>query len=68
MQRSRPGWQIGLESNGLQINTGKTEVMICSSRGIKANIKDSQGTSLRKVKKSKIYVSPSVKKDDQRKQ
>ena len=57
MQRSWLGWQIGMDSKGLKVNTGKTEVMVSSRRGIKSNIKDSQGMSLRQVKK-----------EDQRKQ
>ena len=30
MQRRWLGWQIGVESNLLNINTGKTEVMVSS--------------------------------------
>ena len=45
---SNLGW---MESKGLMVNTGKTEVMVSSRRGTKANIKDSQGTSLRQVNK-----------------
>ena len=37
---------------GLKVNTGKTEVMASSRRGTKVNIKDSQSTSLRQVKKN----------------
>ena len=40
MQRRWHGWQIGMESKGLKVNTGKTEVMVSSRRGTKANIKD----------------------------
>ena len=50
MQKRWLGWQIGMESKGLKVNTGKTEVMVSSSRGTKSNIKDSRGTSLRHVK------------------
>ena len=53
MQRRWLGWQIGMESKGLKVNTGKTEVMVSSRRGTKANIKESQGTSLRQVNKFK---------------
>ena len=53
MQRRWLGWQIGMESKGLKVNTGKTEVMVSSRRGTKANIKDNQGTSLRQVNKFK---------------
>ena len=49
MQRSWLGWHIGMESKGLKVNIGKTEVMVSSRRGTKVNIKDSQGTSLRQV-------------------
>ena len=52
MQRRWVGWQIGMESKGLKVNTGKKEVMVGSRRGRKANIKDSLGTSLRQVKNS----------------
>ena len=51
MQRRWLNWQIGMESKGLKVNIGKTEVMVSSRRGTKANIKDSQGTSLRQVNK-----------------
>ena len=53
MQRSWLGWQIGLESKGLKVNIGKTEVMVNSKKGTKVNIKDNQGTSLRQVNKFK---------------
>ena len=62
MQRSRVGWQIGMESKGLNLNSGKTEVMVSSRRGIKANIKDSQGTSLRQVKKVK-YLGVTINEE-----
>ena len=35
------GWQIGMESKGIKVNTGKIEVIISSRRGTKTNIKDS---------------------------
>ena len=41
MQRRRLGWQIGMESKGLKVNIGKTEMMVSSRRGTKVNIKDS---------------------------
>ena len=44
-----------MESKGLKVNIGKTEVMVSSRRGTKANIKDSQGTSLRQVNKFKYF-------------
>ena len=53
MQRRWLDWQIGMESKGLKVNIGKTEVMVSSRRGTKANIKDSQGTSLGQVNKFK---------------
>ena len=49
MQRRLLGWQIGMESKGVNVNIGKTEVMVSSRKGTKVNIKDSQGTSLRQV-------------------
>ena len=60
MLRRWLGWQIGMENKGLEVNTWKTEVMVSSRRGTKANIKDSEGTSLIQVKIFKIKVSPSV--------
>ena len=42
MQRRWLGWQIGMESKGLKVNIGKTEVMVSSRKGTKVNIKDSQ--------------------------
>ena len=53
MHRRWLEWQIGMESEGLKVNIWKTEVMVSSRRGTKANIKDSQGTSLRQVNKFK---------------
>ena len=41
MQRRWLSWQAGVDSKGLKVNTGKTEVMVSSRRGTKANIKDS---------------------------
>ena len=64
MQRRWLGWHIEIESKGLKVNIGKTEVMVSSRRGTKANIKDSQGTSIRQLNKFK----PSVKKEVQMKQ
>ena len=49
MQRRWLDWQIGMESKGLKVNIEKTEVMVSSRRGTKANIKD----SLRQVNKFK---------------
>ena len=51
MQRRWLVWQIGMESKGLKVNIGKTEVMVSSRKGTKVNIKDSQGMSLRQVNK-----------------
>ena len=61
MQKSWPDWQTGMESKGLKVNIGKTEVMVSSRRGTKANIKDSQGTSLRLVNKFK-YLDVTISK------
>ena len=38
MQRIWLGWQIGMESKGLKVNIGKTEVTVSSRRGMKVNI------------------------------
>ena len=62
MQRRWLGWQIGMESKGLKFNIGKTEVMVSSRRGIKVNIKDSQGTSLRQVNKFK-YLGVTISEE-----
>ena len=51
-----------MESKGLKVNTGKTEVMVSSRRGTKANIKDSQGTSLRQVNKFK-YLGVTISEE-----
>ena len=62
MQRRWFGWQIGMESKGLKVNNGKTEVMVSSRRGTKANIKDSLGTSLRQVNKFK-YLGVTISEE-----
>ena len=62
MQRRWLGWQTGMESKGLKDITGITEAMVSSRRGIKANIKDSQGTSLTQVKKVK-YLGVTISED-----
>ena len=62
MQRRWLGWQIRMESKGLKVNFGKTEVMISSRRGTKANIKYSQGTSLRQVNKFK-YLGVTISEE-----
>ena len=51
MQRRWLGWQIGMESKGLKVNTGKMEVMVSSMRGTKANMHESQVPSVRQVNK-----------------
>ena len=62
MQWRWVGWQIWMESKGLKVKTGKTEVMVSSRRGTKANIKDSLGTSLRQVNKFK-YLSVTISEE-----
>ena len=62
MQRRWFGWQIGMESKGLKVNTGKTEEMVSSRRGTKANIKASQGTSLRQVNQF-IYLDVTISEE-----
>ena len=49
MQRRWIGWQNGMESKGLKVNTGKTEVMVSSLKGTTAAIKDNKGTTLKQV-------------------
>ena len=51
-----------MESKGLKVNIGKTEVMVSSRRGTKVNIKDSQGTSLRQVNKFK-YLGVTISEE-----
>ena len=51
-----------MESKGLKVNIGKTEVMVISRRGTKVNIKDSQGTSLRQVNKFK-YLAVTISEE-----
>ena len=41
--------QIGMESKGLKVNTGKTEVMVSGRNGTKVNIKDKEGRELNQV-------------------
>ena len=57
MQRRWLGWQIGMESKGLKVNTGKTEVMVSSRRGTKSNIKDSQSRQVNKFKYLGVTIS-----------
>ena len=63
MQRRWLDWQIGMESKGLKVNIGKTEVMVSSRRETKANIKDSQGKpSRRQVNKFK-YLGVTISEE-----
>ena len=62
LQRSWLVWQIGMESKGQKVNTGNTEVMVSSRRGTKANMKYSQGTSLRQVNKFK-YLGVTISEE-----
>ena len=56
MQGRWLGWEIGMESKGLKVNIGKTEVMVSSRRGTRVNVKDSQGTSPRQENKFKYVM------------
>ncbi|GFR59887.1 RNA-directed DNA polymerase from mobile element jockey-like [Elysia marginata] len=49
LQRRWLKWQIGLESKGLKVNTGKTEVMVSGRNRTKVNIKDKEGRELNQV-------------------
>ena len=49
LQRRWLKWQIGIESKGLKVNTGKTEVMVSGRNGAKVNIKDMEGRELNQV-------------------
>ena len=49
LQRRWLKWQIGMESKGLKVNTGKTEVMISGRNGTKVNIEDKEGKELNQV-------------------
>ena len=51
-----------MESKGLKVNTGKTEVMVSSRRGTRAIIKDSQSMSLRQVTKFK-YLGVTISEE-----
>ncbi|GFS15631.1 RNA-directed DNA polymerase (Reverse transcriptase) domain containing protein [Elysia marginata] len=46
LQRRSLKWQIGLESKGLKVNTGKTELMVSGRNRTKVNIKDKEGREL----------------------
>jgi hypothetical protein len=48
-QISFTGWQRALESNGLKINTSKTEVMVCSRTDEELVVLDGGGTVLKQV-------------------
>ena len=48
-QRRWLKWQIGMESKGLKVNTGKTEVMVSGRNGTKVNIKNKKGKELNQV-------------------
>ena len=49
LQRKWLGWQTGMASQGLKVNTGKTEVLVSSRERKDINIVDSGGTSLKQV-------------------
>ncbi|GFR65673.1 RNA-directed DNA polymerase (Reverse transcriptase) domain containing protein [Elysia marginata] len=49
LQRRWLKWQIGLETKGLKVNTGKTEVMVSGRNSTKVNIKDKEGRELNQV-------------------
>ena len=53
MQEKWQKWQEGIEKKGLKVNTGKTEVMVCSRQGTSVNITDNKGTALKQVDKFK---------------
>ena len=53
LQRRWLKWQIEMESKGLKVNTGKTEVMVSGTNGTKVNIKDKEGKELNQVDQSK---------------
>ena len=49
LQRRWLKWQVGMESKGLKVKTGKTEVMVSGRNGAKVNIKDKEGRELNQV-------------------
>ena len=51
-----------MESKGLNVNIGKTEVMVSSRRATKVNIKDSQGASLGQGNKFK-YLGVTISEE-----
>ena len=56
LQRRWLKWQIGMESKGLKVNTGKTEVMVSGRNGTKVNIKYKEGRELNQVDQFKYLV------------
>ena len=56
LQRRWLKWQIGMESKGLKVNTGKTEVIVSGRNGTKVNIKDKEGRELNQVDQFKYLV------------
>ena len=49
LQRKWLGWQTSMASQGLKVNTGKTEVLVSSRERKQVNIVDSRGASLKQV-------------------
>ena len=46
LQRRVLGWQECLESRGLKVNAGKTEVMVCAKQNETINVSDKHGSRL----------------------
>ena len=62
LQRRWLKWQIGMESKGLKVNTGKTKVMVSGRNGTKVNIKDKEGRELNQVDQFK-YLGVTFSKE-----
>ena len=62
LQRRWLKWQIGMESKGLKVNKGKTEVMVRGRNGTKVNIKDKEGRELNQVDQFK-YLGVTFSKE-----
>ncbi|GFS13671.1 RNA-directed DNA polymerase (reverse transcriptase) domain containing protein [Elysia marginata] len=68
LQRRWLKWQIGLESKGLKVNTGNTEVMVSGRNRAKVNIKDKEGRELNQVDQFKYLGVTFSERGDQKQQ
>ena len=61
-QRKWLRWQIGMESKGLKVNTGKTEVLVIGKNPTKVSIVDKEGKTLKQVESFK-YLGATFSSD-----